>query len=261
MPSDEFTRLIGRRRALQLIGMTLVAVACGPADTTDQDSAGDDDSGGDSGSEDRSRADAGTGGDGSGSAGDESTAADDEGTHDPIPETGPEYDADGALQTVSSRSHMMPPEMIAELAAVYSGVWLGAWADSNGDSGTVDANVGFDADSSSLEIAVAATGPILGSDGLAPTSVAVPLGGDFFEFEERDPLGYMYVSNQGDEHEVISLHDPPAAPNVETLMIDLDYGPDGSAIAAYQAFLEDGQVITGSIVLSLGSDRPPVPSV
>jgi len=155
----------------------------------------------------------------------------------------------------------MPADMVDRLAAVYSGVWLGSWVDSDGAEGTIDANVGFNSAAATLDIAVAATGPILGTDGLEATSVSVPLGGDFFEFEEREPFGYMYVSNRGDEQEVISLHDPPGAPDIETLMIELSYGPDGGAVATYQAFRSDGSVTTGSIVLAQGQDRPPTPSL
>ncbi len=155
----------------------------------------------------------------------------------------------------------MPSELVEQLAAVYGGVWLGAWADSEGAEGSIDANVSFDPGAATLDIAVAATGPILGSDGLEPTSVSVPLGGDFFEFEERAPLGYMYVSNQGDEQEVISLHDPPGAPDIGTLMIRLSYGPDGAARATYEVLRNDGTTVTGVIELGLGSTRPAAPQV
>lgn len=256
MPPEELAKLIGRRKALQVIGMAMVAVACGPAETATDDGGQDPESG-------SVRAGAGSGEtSGASSSTSEPGRPGSTSTTDPIADAAaPEFDSGSALETVSVRSSMMPADMVEQLAAVYGGVWLGSWIDSNGAEGTIDANVGFNAVDATLDIAVAATGTILGSNGLAPTSVSVPLGGDFFEFEEREPFGYMYVSNRGDEQEVIALHDPPGAPDIETLMIELSYGPDGSAVATYQAFRGDGSVVTGSIVLAQGQNRPPTPSL
>lgn len=257
MPPEELAKLIGRRKALQVIGMAMVAVACGPAETTTDDGGQDQDPTTRSGGDDPPDASAVSSSTSEPSSAVTTTTLPDR----PESPSAPEFDEGSALETVSSRERMMPADMVDQLAAVYSGVWLGSWVDSNGAEGTIDANVGFNSVDATLDIAVAATGPILGTDGLEATSVSVPLGGDFFEFEEREPFGYMYVSNQGDEQEVISLHDPPGAPDIETLMIELSYGPDGGAVATYQAFRSDGSVTTGSIVLAHGEERPPTPSL
>lgn len=236
--ADDIGAQVDRRYALRVIGMALLAAACGPTASTDANGTAD----GDVGSDGSDTSD----GNGSGTSTDTSDL---------------EFDAGDAIPSTSPSQVPMPPELVEALVGVYAGTWLGSWADGEGASGTIDANVGFDVPNSLLEIVVAAVGPILGTDGLEPTSVSVPLGGDFHEFEERAPLGYFYVSNLGDETEHISLSDPPGAPDVEFVMLRLEYGPDGAATASYSTTFRDGREVSGTIVVQRGDVRPAIPSV